>query len=394
MRSHVLRKATFVCVLSLLALAAAGCVSITALDVGSGSPAGHDYTVTVRLVATEDAGENARATLAVRRPAGWRVASATYSGTHSATLTNSMGIEAYFGSVWEDAPLDATHTGEKPGYAWYAGYTEAGQIEAGDTVDVTVVFDTGGVEGGTYSLDFVAGLTSAGAPDDPSRNFDGQSWEAGGLTTPPAGIRLDVPVMLVDRQTFLDVPPSHPYWRAVEYIAAAGIINGYDVSGGKEFRPDADVWRWQFAKMMCGTMGIEVDESMTTTFSDLGPDSPTSLEPHDYVAAASWQIIRGYSDNTFRPYAPVSRAQAVTMAVRGYQTMVGDFSYPGADYRGTLGDFSPEHSANMRMAEYNGLTLGLQGFGADWDPWQEMSRGEVAQVLSAVRFRVIGPHGG
>jgi len=47
----------------------------------------------------------------------------------------------------------------------------------------------------------------------------------------------------------------------------------------------------------------------------------------------------------------------------------------------TLGDLDPEHGANLRTAEYNGLLAGLAGFGPSWDPWAVCSRGEAAQIL-------------
>jgi len=41
----------------------------------------------------------------------------------------------------------------------------------------------------------------------------------------------------------------------------------------------------------------------------------------------------------------------------------------------------------MRIAEYNGLLTGLQGFGMGWDPWPAASRGECAQILWNVLTR-------
>ena len=43
--------------------------------------------------------------------------------------------------------------------------------------------------------------------------------------------------------------------------------------------------------------------------------------------------------------------------------------------------FDPIHGLGLRLAEYNGLLVGVLGFGADWDPWKYASRGEVAQML-------------
>jgi hypothetical protein len=167
-------------------------------------------------------------------------------------------------------------------------------------------------------------------------------------------------------------------------MAKAGVINGYDVPGGKQFRPDNDVWRWQFAKMIDGAMAIAVVEGMVAPFNDLGPNNPASLEPHEYVAAAtSANIIKGYADGSFRAYTSIGRAQVMTMIVRAMNSLhPGVLNTPPAGYTGSIPAFDTgEHTQNMRWAEFNGLTAGLQGFGPGWSPWQVMTRGEVSQAL-------------
>ena len=54
---------------------------------------------------------------------------------------------------------------------------------------------------------------------------------------------------------------------------------------------------------------------------------------------------------------------------------------PPSIFRATIGEFSPSHDQSMRVAEYNGLLRGLEGFGPAWDPWVSSTRGEVAQIL-------------
>jgi S-layer homology domain len=104
--------------------------------------------------------------------------------------------------------------------------------------------------------------------------------------------------------------------------------------------------------------------------------------PHGYVAtAAQNQITVGSTLDSFAPYDYISRAQVVTMVVRALENLrPGTLDDPPPGY-GTLGDFSPDHAANMTKAEYGGLLAGLQGFGSAWNPWQNPTRGEVAQLL-------------
>ena len=181
-------------------------------------------------------------------------------------------------------------------------------------------------------------------------------------------------------QTFPDVPESHAYFEAVMGLAREGIVNG-QADGG--FHPDDPVLRAQMAKMICGTLALQVSEDMTAPFHDLGPDSLLSLYPHQYVATAAAEgITKGTQTGVFALWQNVSRAQAVTMIVRGAQARLGRaLLTPPSDYQGSIGLSDQVHGESMRIAEYNELLSGLVGFGGLWDPSGTASRGEVAQVL-------------
>jgi hypothetical protein len=135
--------------------------------------------------------------------------------------------------------------------------------------------------------------------------------------------------------------------------------------------------------MIDGVLDITVSEGMTSPFTDMGPNPPGDLYPHDYVAAAYAQgIIKGFDPTTFATYKDITRAQALTMVVRALQAVrPGVLEAPPLGYAGSLGNFSSDHADNARLAEFNGLTSGLVGFGPAWNPWLPMTRGEVAQVL-------------
>lgn len=192
---------------------------------------------------------------------------------------------------------------------------------------------------------------------------------------------------------FTDVPPGHPYGDAINGMRDAGIIDGYQVGDKWEFRPGNTVFRAQFAKMICGVMGLTVDEddwpNPGVPFTDLGADTlpgvglVDSLYPHEYVAVAYLtQITKGQTTTTFAPYVGIKRAQVVTMIVRAVQNLrPGVLVTPPAGYTGSLGNFDPEHGPNMRIAEFNGMLTGLIGFGPAWSPWTAATRGETAQML-------------
>lgn len=205
--------------------------------------------------------------------------------------------------------------------------------------------------------------------------FDGNDWEVF-LATPTI-----TPAFM---GTFVDVTALYPYAEAIEGIAQAGIVNGYEPAPGVfEFRPESPVRRAQFAKMICGARHIPVNTSMMPPFLDLGPDPPGDLYPHQYVAAAAdYGITTGVTPTTFNPWGDSTRAQVITMVMRSlYNDPQLALMLPPASYAGTLGNFSPIHGPAMRHAEYLGLLDGIEGFGPGWNPWQPATRGEVAVIL-------------
>jgi hypothetical protein len=180
---------------------------------------------------------------------------------------------------------------------------------------------------------------------------------------------------------FSDVSTANPYYEAIQSMATAGIIGGYEDG---TFRPLAPVWRAQFAKMVTGALALPVAEGMTSPFTDLGVDLSDSLYPHECVAAAyAAGITQGLSATTFGPWNDISRAQVITMVVRAVQSLhPGVLQAVPGTYVNTWGTgFSPIHGTNARVAEYNGLLDGLPLAGTSADPWGPMARGEVAQVV-------------
>ncbi len=127
---------------------------------------------------------------------------------------------------------------------------------------------------------------------------------------------------LREQTTFTDVPKNASsdenadstlkrklIYSAVHY----GIITGYDDG---TFRPDALVNRSEALKILSLAANLqEFPDAATVSFSDV----PASEWFAPYVrAAASHEIIGGYSDGTFRPSNPITRAEAAKIV---YLTM-------------------------------------------------------------------------
>ena len=199
--------------------------------------------------------------------------------------------------------------------------------------------------------------------------------------TAPAATTTTAPPQVV--ASFADVTPSTPYVAAIDMLRLGGVIEGYlEFDGLAYFRPSALLFRAQFAKMIVQSLAIPVDESMSAPFDDLGADLLNDLYPHQYVAAAcAAHIVEGVQPRIFSPFTDVTRAQVISMSVRGIESRFpGLLLTPPVGYSGALGDFSVEHGENARIAQYNHLLDGLEGFGPGWDPWAPATRGEVAQM--------------
>ena len=191
---------------------------------------------------------------------------------------------------------------------------------------------------------------------------------------------------------FVDVPAGSAFFTAIESLAGAGVINGYDLPGGlKEFRPQNDVLRAQFVKIIVGALGIPVIPNAPLPFADVDRDAKGY--PADYVAAAFQNhITQGHTATLFAPYINVQRAQVTTFVVRALQQLhPGLLQTPPPGYQNTWGtSFSDIHGPLARIAEFNGLLAGLPLTTTSADPLGAMSRGEVAQVLWNMR-QLIGP---
>lgn len=369
-------------------LVVGGCATISGLELNDRVPAGSDYRVGIKFTANISATSSVRGVIAIRIPSSWEVMSVSFTGPALVgSATRSTVMEAVYASEWEATP-GLGHNGYKDGYKWWVGYSEAGIWREGDHAEAIVAIDTNG-RGGTYLLDFATGLADKDDPEDVTN--DKTYWQLGSAGASPSGALLDQPVTLY---CFTDATPEIAYYEAIQGLAVKGFVHGYPTgsSGYSQFRPDGAVKRAQFAKMIDGVLGLEVDEEMPApvNFTDLGadirpaPGVANSLYPHEYVwVAYQNKVIKGYADGTFKPYADISRGQVVTMMVRALQRLhPGVLHVPDPAFAQSWGnDLPPEHRANARTAEANGLLAGLPLGTTSRSANGSMSRGEVAQVL-------------
>ena len=186
---------------------------------------------------------------------------------------------------------------------------------------------------------------------------------------------------------FKDVPDSHTYRVQIETLAQLGIINGY--SDGT-FRPNEQVTRQQFAKMVILAMRINVTEDDKCAFIDVKKSSDIDLYPDNYVAAAAREkIVVGYegpSGPIFKPEAAITLSQLVTMGTRAAERPL---YVPPASYKSAWGNFDTTHSIIARVAQYNGLLRELAPPGVSLSSVSPITTATRAQA-AALLFNLIG----
>jgi hypothetical protein len=136
--------------------------------------------------------------------------------------------------------------------------------------------------------------TSPPPPPPTLTPFAGPTWTPG-----PCNMR------------FYDLPDTHWAYQYVSYLFCRGAVSGYP---DETFRPNEGSTRGQFAKMLVLGMGWMPYNPVYPTFNDVAPGSTF----YTFIEAAYLRgAVEGYPDGTFRPNAPVTRAQAAKMLVTG-----------------------------------------------------------------------------
>lgn len=105
--------------------------------------------------------------------------------------------------------------------------------------------------------------------------------------------------------TFTDVPDVNRYSTAINYLTEVGVINGYP---NQTFRPDQNVNRVEFLKLVLESSQIPTDINEPTQFPDINEDAWYAK----YVKKAKnegW--IEGYEDGTFKPEQNINQVEAL-----------------------------------------------------------------------------------
>ena len=173
--------------------------------------------------------------------------------------------------------------------------------------------------------------------------------------------------------TYKDVDPNGTHGRAIEKLAAEGILGGCD---GLRFCPTEAMGRADLAVGMAAALGLHVDDSVTARFPDVAWSDPRT---HAIAAVDAAGILTGYEDGTFGPDEALSRAQLASVLVRGFEVA------PATRSQG-FGDVRPgsTHAAAIDALAESGLTRGC-GDGSTYCGSEMERRDRVATFLQRGR---------
>ena len=167
--------------------------------------------------------------------------------------------------------------------------------------------------------------------------------------------------------------------RYILTAAEAGLVNGF--SDGT-FRPDENVTREQYITMLYRLFDTDNDkEGAELTFTDAGTIGFGK-------EAVSWGVangvIKGYTDNTFRPNAKITRAEMAAMTYRALCSVLGeeapDDYNVDAGFKDVVSGSDYETPVNVLtyMGIINGMSEGV------YAPDGTATRAQAAKILASI----------
>ena len=111
-------------------------------------------------------------------------------------------------------------------------------------------------------------------------------------------------------QKFKDVTTKSGYIGAINALANAGIMNGYE---DQSFKPNAPLTRGQMAKILVNAFKLEKSAELVHSFIDV---SDANGYKYDIQTLVDYGITQGTTSTTYAPTEAVKRGQMATFVVR------------------------------------------------------------------------------
>lgn len=173
--------------------------------------------------------------------------------------------------------------------------------------------------------------------------------------------------------TFPDVPSSHDNFMAIEDLSKKGIIKGYP---DNTFQPEREVNRAEALAIILKGLNIEIPPEIQMN-EVIFPDVKTDSWFYPFVMNG-WRlaIVKGYSDNTFKPGQTVNLVESLKMIITAAGVTIADTKLPNL-YKGldNTAWYAPyanfAESKNLIQAGDDGLV----------HPDAKITRGELAELV-------------
>lgn len=176
------------------------------------------------------------------------------------------------------------------------------------------------------------------------------------------------------KNPYYDVSNSAWYYNELCYMTSRGIVNGVS---NDVFSPNTPVSRGELVLLLYRICGSP-NPGRHAYFNDVAASSPFA---HAIYWAAENGIVTGYGDNSFKPYAAVTREQAAAILYR-YATYRGFAYYQETGVLNAYADFYAVSSYAVRplsWAATNGIVVGQSN--QTLGPQYHMTRAETIVML-------------
>ena len=199
------------------------------------------------------------------------------------------------------------------------------------------------------------------------------------LTIDPTLIKdIDVLETIVDGKSIYKKVPfedTENHW-AKDFIEEAYLNDWFKGYSDTKFGPDKNLTRIQTASLF--TRVLNLKDYKAVSFKDIKGIEASTIKELEAAFAAN--IIRGYEDNTFKPYQEISRAHIALMVSRVYEQATGQAYKPDeATSFPDIGHYDKETQDAILMLKELGIVDGDED--GNFNPGDTTTRAHAAKML-------------
>ncbi|MGE5372323.1 MAG: S-layer homology domain-containing protein [Solirubrobacterales bacterium] len=172
---------------------------------------------------------------------------------------------------------------------------------------------------------------------------------------------------------FSDVKADHPSAPYYRYVTARGMMKGYPDGS---FRPDTSMTRAEMAAMLVHAKGLKPYTPRKAAFKDVN----TKHWAFGQIEAASRAgLLKGYTNGTFRPNQPVTRAETAALLLK----LTGQTS-PALTLPASVRDVKPDSWAKKSIATVLDAGIMKTITPGSFAPDRPATRGQIARGMAAM----------